>query len=88
MFPLPPASHSLLPLCPKLPLLVTKREGDVWGKDPDAQGSGSEFLFFILEQAEIRVKYGHGSESRKVKIEGRSKDRASTQTRVEAGKYV
>ena len=57
------------------------------GKDPDAQGSGSEEKGFIREQAEIRVKYRQGSESRKVKSRGDPKtELARTQTRVKAGK--
>ena len=57
------------------------------GKDPDAQGSGSETRDLLKEQAYIRVKHRQGSETRQVssRVDPETES-ARTQTRVEAGK--
>ena len=57
------------------------------GKDPDAQGSGSEKRDLLKEQAEIRVKHRQGSETRQVNSRGDPEtESASTQIKVEAEK--
>ena len=57
------------------------------GKDPDAQGSGSETADLLKEQAEIAVKHRQGSETWQVSSRGDPQtESARTQIKVEAGK--